>query len=456
MMLKADYLVIGAGAMGMAFADSIIHNTQSSLIIVDKNNGPGGHWNVAYPYVRLHQPSAFYGVNSKELGSNRIDSKGYNKGLFELASKHQIVSYYEQVMTEFLDSNRVQFLPMTEFCEDGTLRSRNGSLINYEATKLVDATYMNVSVPSMGPPPFQVDRKSRVIAPNDLPNELGSAQTYTIIGGGKTAFDAILFLLQFGISPSAIQWVMPRDSWLLDRANIQPIMESLGMSMFHQNASIAEAKDLEDLFLRLEESGSLMRLDKTITPTMYRCATVTKTELEELRKVQKITRGSRVTSITENEIKLTQGSLPNSDQNLNIYCTSDGLAKRPTKAIFDSKRITLQSVRTCQQVFSAALIGYVETLYEDDGEKNRLLKPVPHPDETNDWLVSNQQSGENAINWTQNEAITKWLASNRLDPTSSMTTSRETFSEEQAIRMAEVFKKVADNGPRLRALIENS
>ena len=36
MMLKADYLVIGAGAMGMAFADSIIHNTQSSLIIVDK------------------------------------------------------------------------------------------------------------------------------------------------------------------------------------------------------------------------------------------------------------------------------------------------------------------------------------------------------------------------------------------------------------------------------------
>ena len=77
MMLKADYLVIGAGAMGMAFADSIIQNTQSSLIIVDKNNGPGGHWNVAYPYVRLHQPSAFYGVNSKELGSNRIDSKGY-------------------------------------------------------------------------------------------------------------------------------------------------------------------------------------------------------------------------------------------------------------------------------------------------------------------------------------------------------------------------------------------
>ena len=113
-------------------------------------------------------------------------------------------------------------------------------------------------------------------------------------------------------------------------------------------------------------------------------------------------------------------------------------------------------MRTCQQVFSAALIGYVETLYEEDDEKNRLLKPVPHPDETNDWLVSNQQSGENAINWSQNEAITTWLASNRLDPTSSMTTSREAFSEEQAARMVEIFQRVAENGPRLRALIANS
>ena len=100
MMLKADYLVIGAGAMGMAFADPLF-TIPNPAYIVDKNNGPGGHWNVAYPYV-AYTSHCFYGVNSKELGSNRIDSKGYNKGLFELASKHQIVSYYEQVMTEFL------------------------------------------------------------------------------------------------------------------------------------------------------------------------------------------------------------------------------------------------------------------------------------------------------------------------------------------------------------------
>ncbi len=26
---------------------------------------PGGHWTRAYPFVRLHQPSAYYGVNSR-------------------------------------------------------------------------------------------------------------------------------------------------------------------------------------------------------------------------------------------------------------------------------------------------------------------------------------------------------------------------------------------------------
>ena len=57
--LEADYLVIGSGAMGMAFSDSLLTETGASLIIVDKHHQPGGHWNDAYPFVRLHQPSAF-------------------------------------------------------------------------------------------------------------------------------------------------------------------------------------------------------------------------------------------------------------------------------------------------------------------------------------------------------------------------------------------------------------
>jgi len=63
--LSADYLIIGSGAVGMAFADTLLTETEASLIIVDSFAKPGGHWNVAYPFVRLHQPSKFYGVSSR-------------------------------------------------------------------------------------------------------------------------------------------------------------------------------------------------------------------------------------------------------------------------------------------------------------------------------------------------------------------------------------------------------
>ena len=60
---ETDYLIIGAGAMGMAFADEIFtKRPQAKLTLVDRRPKAGGHWNDAYPFVGLHQPAAFYGV----------------------------------------------------------------------------------------------------------------------------------------------------------------------------------------------------------------------------------------------------------------------------------------------------------------------------------------------------------------------------------------------------------
>ncbi|MEQ1493083.1 MAG: NAD(P)-binding protein, partial [Terricaulis sp.] len=83
--IEADYLIVGAGAVGMAFADTLLTETTATIALVDRHHRPGGHWNDAYPFVRLHQPSATYGVNSRELGSGRIDTHGLNKGFSELA-----------------------------------------------------------------------------------------------------------------------------------------------------------------------------------------------------------------------------------------------------------------------------------------------------------------------------------------------------------------------------------
>ena len=37
--------------------------------MVATRSAPGGHWNDAYDFVRLHQPAITYGVNSRSLGS---------------------------------------------------------------------------------------------------------------------------------------------------------------------------------------------------------------------------------------------------------------------------------------------------------------------------------------------------------------------------------------------------
>ena len=67
--LETDYLVVGAGAMGMAFTDAVIDHADVHVTLVDRRFAPGGHWQDAYPFVQLHQASLFYGVASTVLGT---------------------------------------------------------------------------------------------------------------------------------------------------------------------------------------------------------------------------------------------------------------------------------------------------------------------------------------------------------------------------------------------------
>ena len=79
----SDYLVVGAGAMGMAFTDALIDHADVHVTLVDRRHAAGGHWLDAYPFVRLHQASAFYGVASTLLGGGRVQQDGPEVGLHE-------------------------------------------------------------------------------------------------------------------------------------------------------------------------------------------------------------------------------------------------------------------------------------------------------------------------------------------------------------------------------------
>ena len=122
--LDTDYLIVGAGAVGMAFADTLLAESDAHILLVDRHGKPGGHWNDAYGFVTLHQPSAFYGVNSLPLGSGRIDTLGLNQGFQEQASGAEICAYYERVLQQvLLPSGRVRYLPLSRAHEDGTIES---------------------------------------------------------------------------------------------------------------------------------------------------------------------------------------------------------------------------------------------------------------------------------------------------------------------------------------------
>ena len=418
--LQVDYLVIGSGAMGMAFTDVLMTETNATVVMVDRHHQPGGHWNVAYPFVRLHQPSAFYGVNSKKLGSDTIDATGWNKGLYELATNSEVCAYFDQVMQQqFLPSGRLQYFPMCEYLGDGRFRSlTSGKDFSVGSSKIVDSTYMNVTVPSMRPPGYQVDDGVACAPPNVLPRVHGEYDRYAVIGAGKTGMDACLFLLRNGVEPSAISWVMPRDSWMLDRAQIQPgelFAESLGVSFARQFEVFAKAQSVEEVLTGVAEQGQLLRFDESVWPTMYRCATVTKTELEQLWRIDDVIRLGRVKRITTDEIQLDQGSAPTSTTTLHVDCTADGLERRPEVPVFAENQLTLQSVRTCQQVFSAAFIGHVEAAYDDEAVKNELCTPVPHPDSDLDFLKTSLANALNAARWSEDPDLQQWLLSARLD-----------------------------------------
>src|SRR5687768_12573042 len=107
--LEADYLVVGSGAVGMAFLDTLLLESEATAVLVDRHDRPGGHWNDAYPFVRLHSPAAYYGVASIPLGSGGTERSGDNAGLHELASGRELSAYYDRVLEQLLSTGRLHY-----------------------------------------------------------------------------------------------------------------------------------------------------------------------------------------------------------------------------------------------------------------------------------------------------------------------------------------------------------
>jgi hypothetical protein len=423
--IEVDYLIIGAGAVGMAFADVLLAETDATIAIVDRRYRPGGHWNDAYPFVRLHQPSSFYGVNSRTLGTGAKDEVGHNQGMFELASGQEVLSHFDLTMQQqFLPSGRVRWFPMSNVDVDGTISSlMSGERTEVTAQKVVDATHSQMHIPSVDPPRYAVDPSINCVPPNELPRCSAGYDQFVVVGAGKTAMDTCIWLLDTGTPPDRIRWIAPRDSWLLDRRNYQPGEEyftKVCKGIADQVEAVAIADSINDIYLNLEAREFLTRVDSTITPEAYHCAVISPGELEQLRSITGVIRLGRVTRLTPDEIILEHGSVPAEPNTLYVDCSSAGIPRRPSTPIFAGNRITPQWIRTCQPTFSAAFIAHVDSTYDDDDLKNLLCTPIEPPEVPLDYARMFQLELATRTKWDQHPEIRTWSETCRLDPFSSV------------------------------------
>lgn len=384
--METDYLIVGAGASAMSFVDSILANSDADVVLVDRRHRPGGHWLDAYPFVRLHQPSANYGVASRPLGTNRIETDGLNAGFYEQASAHEICDHYHRVLDEdFLPTGRVRFLGMSNYVGADGDGHRVESLLNGTVTtvkvrrKLVDATYVASDIPSRHTPSFGVADGVRFVTPNSLVELQESAKRFTLIGAGKTAADVCLWLQENGVASDAVRWIKPREPWIINRTFAQPL-EKVGSSFMRLQAffmeAAANATDTGDFTRRLEDLGALVRTDRSVEPTMFKGSTMAPAEIERLREVTDVVRLGHVRAITGSSIDLNDGSVSTDPTEVFVDCTAEGVRAVDPKPLWEGDRLTLEFVTLGVVPWSAATVGYIEATRNDDAEKNRLCPPV--------------------------------------------------------------------------------
>mmetsp|Transcript_71612 Transcript_71612/g.108155 ORF Transcript_71612/g.108155 Transcript_71612/m.108155 type:complete len:655 (+) Transcript_71612:115-2079(+) len=286
-----DYLVIGGGATGMAFCDTLLryhpssassssksdsNNTSNSninstllrVIVLDAHSQPGGHWNDAYDFCRLHQPSHMYGVESVPLEPTTVSLEKVSEEVLHRATKHELLEYYRTVQSklekENSDGGGFRFIGNATLDFDSEVLLENG---NYQycytttttinnnnhkkqnciqvTTRLVDARYLQPDIPKHVKPRFQWNADAiRCVPVNDLVNIIEESTTTTtttttqqqkhrysyfvIVGAGKTGMDAILYLLLEGkVSADHILWIAPNEAWITSRERMGNCMEFL-------------------------------------------------------------------------------------------------------------------------------------------------------------------------------------------------------------------------------------
>jgi hypothetical protein len=259
-------------------------------------------------------------------------------------------------------------------------------------------------------------------------------------------------LLTNGVEPDRIVWVRPRDPWMLDRAVVQPDpVVALDLAADTMTAA-ADAESLDDLFLRLEAAGVMLRIDPDVVPTMCKTPTLGRWELDLLRTIENVVRLGHIKRVTRREIVLDRGSVPLAPDSLIVHCAASGLRYPPLVPVWEPDAIRLQTIRAGFPCFNAGLAGYVEATRDDDRERNRLCPPNTLPDNAANWARMQVRGAVATRTYGVEPDIAAWANGCALNPSKVEPSQRD----DPAVRTAaDRAAHAADRGlPRLAELAD--
>ena len=314
--------------------------------------------------------------------------------------------------------------------------------------KLVDATYVESSIPSRHTPKYEIDPGVQVIPPNALVDLDEPATGFTVIGAGKTAMDTCSWLLDAGVDPDHIRWIRPRDGWFLNRAFMQPL-ELVGSYMQLQARwaeSAAACSDATDFVHRLEADDVMIRIDPGVDPGVFRGATLSVQELGALRSIENVVRLGRVRRIGMKHMVFEETSLSTDARQVYIDCTAEGLPPVSPRPVFEVDRITPQYVTIGIAPWSAATIAAVEASDQDETHKNELCPPVGFTGETSSLLPISRSGIAGLLARSAEPELSAWTERCRLNP------ARGAAEHLDDPKVQEAFTSLADN---IGSAIEN-
>jgi len=170
------------------------------------------------------------------------------------------------------------------------------------------------------------------------------------------------------------------------------------------------------LFCLLEEAGVMLRIDRSVTPTMAKTPTLAQWELDRLRTIEDVVRLGHLQHVEPTRLVLSEGEVATAKDAVIVHCAASGLQYRPLVPIWGDEAITLQPIRTGFPCFGAALAGYVEATVDDDDAKNRLCPPSPYSNTPADWARMQVLGNRASMSFAAHGGIKAWADRVSLNP----------------------------------------